>query len=195
MRVLIVDNHDSFVHNIAQYVGSLGVEPIVKKSTEIDLDYAKSLDPERIIISPGPCAPDDVRYFGVSTELIKVLGRSIDTLGICLGHQGIAYAFGARVVRAKRIMHGKTSKIYHDGKSIYKGIKNPIVAARYHSLIVEKETLPEELIVTAQTEEEEVMGIRHTFYPIEGLQFHPESIMTEQGMNIIENFLDNGVKV
>ncbi|MEM3267464.1 MAG: aminodeoxychorismate/anthranilate synthase component II [Conexivisphaerales archaeon] len=195
MRVLIVDNHDSFVHNIAQYVGSLGVEPIVKKSTEIDLDYAKSLDPERIIISPGPCAPDDVRYFGVSTELIKVLGRSIDTLGICLGHQGIAYAYGARVVRAKRIMHGKTSKIYHDGKSIYKGIKNPIVAARYHSLIVEKETLPEELIVTAQTEEEEVMGIRHTFYPIEGLQFHPESIMTEQGMNIIENFLDNGVKV
>ncbi|MEM0075500.1 MAG: aminodeoxychorismate/anthranilate synthase component II [Conexivisphaerales archaeon] len=195
MRVLIVDNHDSFVHNIAQYVGSLGVEPIVKKSTEIDLDYAKSLDPERIIISPGPCAPDDVRYFGVSTELIKVLGRSIDTLGICLGHQGIAYAFGARVVRAKRIMHGKTSKIYHDGKSIYKGIKNPIVAARYHSLIVEKETLPEELIVTAQTEEQEVMGIRHTFYPIEGLQFHPESIMTEQGMNIIENFLDNGVKV
>ncbi|MEM0287809.1 MAG: aminodeoxychorismate/anthranilate synthase component II [Nitrososphaerota archaeon] len=195
MRVLIVDNHDSFVHNIAQYVGSLGVEPIVKKSTEIDLDYAKSLDPERIIISPGPCAPDDVRYFGVSTELIKVLGRSIDTLGICLGHQGIAYAFGARVVRAKRIMHGKTSKIYHDGKSIYRGIKNPIVAARYHSLIVERETLPEELIVTAQTEEEEVMGIRHTFYPIEGLQFHPESIMTEQGMNIIENFLDNGVKV
>lgn len=195
LKVLIIDNHDSFVYNIEQYVGSLGAKPIVRKSTEVNLCYAKAINPDRIIVSPGPCSPSDRKYFGNSLEIISSLGKKLDTLGICLGHQGIAYAFGANIMRANKIMHGKVSKIYHDGKSIYNGVKNPFIAARYHSLIVDRDTLPECLIVTAKTEDGEIMGVRHTNYPIEGVQFHPESILTEVGIRIIKNFIDNGVKI
>lgn len=195
MKVLIIDNHDSFVYNIEQYVGSLGAKPFVKKSTEISLKYVENLMPDRIIISPGPCSPADKKYFGISLRIISSFGTTIDTLGICLGHQGIAYAFGARIIRSKNIMHGKASKIFHDGRSIYRSLENPIVAGRYHSLIVDGKTVPDELIVTSKTYENEIMGLRHKKYPIEGIQFHPESILTKNGITMIKNFIDRGVEI
>jgi len=195
VKVLIVDNYDSFVYNLAQYVGELGGEPIVRRSGEITLEEAIKINPERIILSPGPSHPANRKYFGICLELLSSLSKYIPTLGVCLGHQGIIYAFGGRIIRAKRIMHGKTSLIAHDGLSIFRGVKNPFRATRYHSLVGDESTLPQCLKVTARSlDDGEIMGVRHTVYPIEGIQFHPESILTSEGKKIIKNFLDLGVK-
>jgi len=195
VRVLIVDNYDSFVYNLAQYVGEIGGEPIVYRSSEITLEEAIKIDPDRIILSPGPSHPANRKYFGICLELLSSLSKHIPTLGVCLGHQGIIYAFGGRIIRAKRIMHGKTSLIAHDGLSIFRGVENPFRATRYHSLVGDEDTLPRCLKVTARSlEDGEIMGVRHMVYPIEGIQFHPESILTSEGKKIIKNFLDLGVR-
>jgi anthranilate synthase component 2 len=191
MKVLVIDNYDSFVYNLVQYIGELGAEPIVYRNDELTLKNALKLKPDRIVISPGPGTPEETRYFGVCPEILKHMSLRIPTLGVCLGHQGIVFTFGGRVARAKRIMHGKTSPVEHDGVGIFKGVKNPIRAARYHSLVVDRNALPKCLRVTAVAlDDGEVMGVRHITYPIEGVQFHPESIITEQGKEILKNFLD-----
>ena len=195
MRILIIDNYDSFVYNLAQYLGELGGEPIVYRNNAITIEKARELRPERIVISPGPGNPVEERYFGVSARIIMELGKNIPTLGVCLGHQGIGHVFGAKIRRAKTLKHGKTSMIDHDGKGIYSGIDVPFVATRYHSLAVDEERIPRDLEVTAKSQDDdEIMGLRHKDYPIEGLQYHPESILTDLGMKILRNFLDEGVK-
>jgi anthranilate synthase component 2 len=189
--VLVIDNYDSFVYNLVQYIGELGAETIVYRNDQVTLKQVKELKPDRIVISPGPGTPEDTRYFGVCTEILQHVSCEVPTLGVCLGHQGIIYAFGGKVVSAKRLMHGKTSKIKHDGKSIFKGVHNPFTATRYHSLAGEKYSIPSCLEITAESiDDGEVMGVRHTEYPIEGIQFHPESILCEDGKLIIKNFLD-----
>jgi len=194
LRVLIFDNYDSFVFNLAQYVGKLGAEPLVKRNDEITVDQAKKISPDRIIISPGPGHPADSRSFGICSEIISTLGREVPVLGVCLGNQGIGHAFGAKVGRASRVMHGKTSRIVHDGRGVLKGVGSPLQATRYHSLVIRKEGLPDSLRVTALAlDDAEIMGVRHKDYPIEGLQFHPESIMTPEGMKIVRNFVEDGV--
>jgi anthranilate synthase/aminodeoxychorismate synthase-like glutamine amidotransferase len=191
MSILVVDNYDSFVYILVQYVGELGANPVVYRNDEISLNRAMKLNPEKIIISPGPGTPEDVRYFGVCSDIIKQMSCKIPTLGVCLGHQGIISTFGGKVVRAKRLMHGKTSIIRHDGEAIYKGVKNPFEATRYHSLVGQKETIPACLKITAESlDDGEIMGVRHNEYPIEGIQFHPESILTKTGKIIMKNFLD-----
>ncbi|MEM1525095.1 MAG: aminodeoxychorismate/anthranilate synthase component II [Nitrososphaerales archaeon] len=191
MIVLIIDNYDSFVYNLAQYFGELGAKPIVYRNDQITLKKALKIKPNRIVISPGPGTPEEPRYFGICSQILRYMSLKIPTLGVCLGHQGIAYSFGGRIKRAKRVMHGKTSFIKHDGEGIFRGIKNPIRATRYHSLVVDKNSLPNCLKLTALAlDDSEVMGIRHKVYPIEGVQFHPESILTEQGKDILKNFLD-----
>jgi anthranilate synthase component 2 len=195
VRVLIIDNYDSFVYNIAQAVGSLGGEPIVRRNDELSLKQAKSLHAERIIISPGPGRPDEIKYFGVCRDILLKLSPSVPTLGICLGNQGIGQVFGGRISRASTIMHGKTSRIVHDGRGVLQDVKNPLTATRYHSLVIEKKSLPDSLKVTALSlEDAEIMGVRHRDYPIEGVQFHPESIMTPEGPKILRNFLEKGVQ-
>jgi len=192
---LIIDNYDSFVHNIAQYVGKLGCSPVVHRNDRITLREAEEVMPDRVVVSPGPGSPEDARSFGISLEMIKVMGRAIPTLGICLGHQGVVYAFGGRIVRAGRPMHGKTSLIKHDSKGIFRGIENPFEATRYHSLVSSREGFPfAELEITAESlDDGEIMGVRHRTYPIVGLQFHPESILTKPGLGILKNFLYEGV--
>jgi anthranilate synthase component 2 len=191
MSILVVDNYDSFVYILVQYVGELGANPVVYRNDEISLNRAMKLNPEKIIISPGPGTPEDVRYFGVCSDIIKQMSCKIPTLGVCLGHQGIISTFGGKVIRAKRLMHGKTSIIRHDGEAIYKGVKNPFEATRYHSLVGQKETIPACLKITAESlDDGEIMGVRHNEYPIEGIQFHPESILTKTGKIIMKNFLD-----
>jgi anthranilate synthase component 2 len=191
LKVLIIDNYDSFVYNLVQYIGELGAETIVYRNDQVTLKQVKELKPDKIVISPGPGTPEDTRYFGVCTEILQHVSREVPTLGVCLGHQGIIYAFGGKVVSAKRLMHGKTSKIKHDGKGIFKGVHNPFTATRYHSLAGEKYSIPSCLEITAESiDDGEVMGIRHTEYPIEGIQFHPESILCEDGKLIIKNFLE-----
>jgi len=191
LKVLIIDNYDSFVYNLAQYVGELGAEPLVYRNNQITLKKAVKLNPDRIIISPGPGSPSQPRYFGVCPQIIRHLSPKVPTLGVCLGHQGIIWVFGGKIVRAGRIMHGKASLIQHDGKGVFKGVENPLQAARYHSLVAEKASLPRCLTVTAfSLDDGEIMGVRHVEYPIEGLQFHPESILTHCGKQIIKNFLD-----
>ncbi len=193
MKVLVIDNYDSFVYNLVQYVGELGGNPIVYRNNEITLDQAKELQPERIIISPGPGTPEDIRYFGVCTEIIQQMSDEIPTLGVCLGHQGIISIFGGQIIRAKRLMHGKTSWISHTNKGIFEGIENPFEATRYHSLVGNRETIPSCLDITAVScDDGEVMGVRHVDFPIEGVQFHPESILTEHGKQVINNFLEEG---
>ncbi|MBC7130922.1 aminodeoxychorismate/anthranilate synthase component II [Candidatus Bathyarchaeota archaeon] len=190
MRVLVIDNYDSFVYNLVQYIGELGAEPIVYRNDELTIEKALELKPDRIVISPGPGTPEESRYFGVCTLILKRMSLETPTLGVCLGHQGIVHAFGGRIVRAKRLMHGKTSLVKHDGEGIFKGVKNPIHATRYHSLAVDSAAMPACLKVTAiSLDDGEVMGVRHLSYPIEGVQFHPESILTEDGKKILENFL------
>lgn len=184
-RVLIIDNIDSFVYNLYQYVGELGAEVTVKRNS-IPVEEVRALRPDRIIISPGPGVPEKA---GCSVDVIKELGSTTPILGVCLGHQSIGVAYGGVVRRAKTIMHGKTSVITHDGKAVYRGVENPLTATRYHSLVIDKDTLPEELLVTASSEDGTVMGVRHRRYPVEGVQFHPESILTTSGKKIIENFL------
>jgi len=191
MKVLVIDNYDSFVYNLAQYVGELGGKPIVYRNNEITLRKAMKLKPERIVISPGPGTPEDVRYFGVCSSILQHMSCDIPTLGVCLGHQGIIWTFGGKIIRAKRLMHGKTSLIRHDGKGVFEGVENPFVATRYHSLVGDRAAMPPCLHVTAESlDDGEVMGVRHVEYPIEGVQFHPESILTKVGKKFLKNFLD-----
>jgi anthranilate synthase component 2 len=195
MKVLIVDNYDSFVYNLAQYTGALGAEPHVLRNDQISLKEVKALAPDRVIISPGPGNPEDKKYFGVCDDILREVSPTVPTLGVCLGHQGIGVAFGGRVVPASRLMHGKISRIVHDGKGVLRGIENPLRATRYHSLAIDKTQLPDCLSITAiSMDDAEIMGVRHTEYPIEGVQFHPESIMTSEGMRILRNFLERGVE-
>ena len=185
--ILVIDNYDSFVYNLVQYLGELGQELVVYRNDKIDMDEVKVISPQRIVISPGPGRPEDA---GISNELIKALSVKVPILGVCLGHQCIGQVFGAEIVRSDRIMHGKTSMIHHNQKTIFKGLENPFEATRYHSLIVKRETLPECLEITAETEEKEIMGLKHKELPVWGVQFHPESILTKPGKKILANFLE-----
>ncbi|MBJ6361248.1 aminodeoxychorismate/anthranilate synthase component II [Paenibacillus sp. GCM10012307] len=184
--ILVIDNYDSFTYNLVQYLGEIGEEIIVKRNDEIDLDGIAQLAPDHILISPGPCTPNEA---GVSLALIDRFKGEIPILGVCLGHQAIGQAFGGDVIRAEKLMHGKTSPILHDGRTIFEGIPSPYTATRYHSLIVKRETLPDCLEISAETAEGEIMGLRHKEYLIEGVQFHPESIITEHGLTLLRNFL------
>ena len=195
MKVLIVDNFDSFVYNLAQYVGRLGAEPVVRRNDAVELKEVSRMNPDRIIISPGPGRPDEKRYFGVSLDILKNVSPRTPTLGVCLGHQGIAYAFGGAIAPAKHLMHGKTSIIKHDGTGLFKGVQNPLRATRYHSLVCKRERFPDCLEETATSiDDGEIMGLRHRTYPIYGVQFHPESILTSEGIKILRNFLDGNVE-
>ena len=190
MRVLVLDNYDSFVYNLVQYVGSHTRDVVVKRSDQIRLDEVRKLAPDRILISPGPGNPSDPRYFGIGLDVIRQLSKTTPTLGVCLGHQGIVHAFGGQIVHARRLRHGKTSPIRHDGKGIFNQVKNPFSATRYHSLVADEKSLPGDLEVTARSlDDHEIMGVRHRKFPIEGVQFHPESILTTVGPSIISNFL------
>jgi len=184
--ILVIDNYDSFTYNLVQYLGELGEEVTVFRNDEITTEEIGRLAPDHILISPGPCTPNEA---GVSLAVIDAFKGKIPILGVCLGHQAIAQAFGGDVVRADKLMHGKTSPIRHDGKTIFEGMPNPFVATRYHSLIAKRETLPDCLEISAETEDGEIMGLRHKHYAVEGVQFHPESIMTENGRRILQNFL------
>jgi len=184
--ILVVDNYDSFTYNLVQYLGELGQDLMVFRNDKITIEEIERLNPDGVVISPGAGVPAQA---GISKELVDHFASRLPIFGVCLGHQCIAEVFGAQIVRADKLMHGKTSLIYHDGKKIYKGLPNPFVATRYHSLIVKPESLPDSLEVAARTEEGEIMGIRHKEYPIEGLQFHPESILTEVGKRLLNNFL------
>ncbi len=191
MKVLVIDNYDSFVYNLVQYIGELGGEPVVYRNDQLTLKDAIRINPDKIVISPGPGTPIDERYFGVCSEILGSLSLKIPTLGVCLGHQGVISAFGGRIVRANTLMHGKTSLIKHDGLGIFKGIENPFRATRYHSLVGDRESIPPCLTITAESlDDGEIMGVRHVIYPVEGVQFHPESIMTSPGKRVIKNFLD-----
>ncbi len=190
MKVLIIDNFDSFVYNLAQYVGQLGAEPIVYRNNQVTVHEAEQLNPDRIILSPGPGRPDDRKYFGICLDIIKQLSPQVPTLGVCLGHQGIAYAFGGSIVPAKRLMHGKTSLIKHESDGLFNGVENPLRATRYHSLVCRRKSFPKCLQETATSMDDgEIMGLRHREYPIYGVQFHPESILTSEGLKIMINFL------
>ena len=184
--ILVIDNYDSFTYNLVQYLGELGAELVVYRNDKIDLEGIEKVKPERIIISPGPGYPSGS---GISEPVVRAFASKVPILGVCLGHQAIAEVFGALIVRADRLMHGKTSMIYHNGKDIFKGIKNPFEATRYHSLIVEKKSLPDCFLITAETDEKEIMGLKHKEYKLYGVQFHPESILTGEGKKILKNFL------
>ena len=184
--MLIIDNYDSFTYNLVQYFGELGADLVVKRNDQVTLDEVAEMHPDRICISPGPGTPLDA---GVSNDLILKFGPSTPILGVCLGHQCIGHVFGGEVVRADRIMHGKTSPIVHEGDGVFRSLPNPFEATRYHSLIVRRESLPPELEITAETAQREIMGLRHRRYPIQGVQFHPESIMTGVGKQLLLNFL------
>jgi anthranilate synthase/aminodeoxychorismate synthase-like glutamine amidotransferase len=184
--LLVIDNYDSFTYNLVQYFGELGAEPLVKRNDEITPDEISALKPERICISPGPCTPHEA---GISCEVIRRFGPATPLLGVCLGHQSIGHVYGGDVVRAGRLMHGKTSPIHHTGTGVFTGIPSPFEATRYHSLIVKRETFPASLEITAWTEEQEIMGLRHREFPIHGVQFHPESILTLEGKRLLQNFL------
>ena len=191
MKVLIIDNYDSFVYNLVQYIGELGGEPLVYRNDQLTLKQAMKLDVQRIVISPGPGTPEDPHYFGICSEILKEMSSKIPTLGVCLGNQGIISVFGGKIVRAGRLMHGKTSEIRHNGKGLFEGVKNPFTATRYHSLVGEKKSIPSCIEVIAEsTDDKEIMAVRHKTYPITGLQFHPESILCEDGKKIIKNFLE-----
>ena len=185
--ILMIDNYDSFTYNLVQYLEQLGAEVLVKRNDAISVEEIEALAPEAIFLSPGPCSPKEA---GVTVAVIRHFYQTIPIMGVCLGHQAIGYAFGAEVVRAGRVMHGKTSLILNDGRTIFAGLPSPLTAGRYHSLIVDRTSLPACLKITAETAEGEVMGLRHETYPVEGLQFHPESILTPQGKRIIRNFLN-----
>ena len=184
--ILVIDNYDSFVYNLAQYIGELGWQPVVYRNDGITLADIAELNPSHIVISPGPCTPLEA---GISNDVVCHFGGKIPILGVCLGHQCIGYAYGGKIVRAAVPTHGKTSIIRHDGKTVYQGLANPFPATRYHSLIIQAESLPSCLTVTAQTPEGEIMGVRHQDYVVEGVQFHPESILTEVGHDILSRFL------
>jgi anthranilate synthase/aminodeoxychorismate synthase-like glutamine amidotransferase len=184
--ILVIDNYDSFTYNLVQYMGEMKADLAVYRNDQITLDQIRELDPERILISPGPCSP---RESGLSNEVIRTFGTSRPVFGVCLGHQCIGHTFGGEVVVNYRMMHGKTSPIRHDGRDLFEGMPNPFAATRYHSLVIKRDTLPSCLEVTAETEEGEIMGVRHRELPIWGVQFHPESILTESGRILLANFL------
>jgi anthranilate synthase/aminodeoxychorismate synthase-like glutamine amidotransferase len=188
--VFVLDNYDSFTYNLVQYIGELGAEVVVRRNDQVTVDEIECMRPERIVLSPGPCTPHEA---GISIELIRHFAGKVPILGVCLGHQAIGEAFGGRVVRNSHIMHGKTSSIVHDSKTVFQGLPMPMTATRYHSLIVEEKNLPEELEVSAWTTEKDgkrtIMGLRHKKFPVEGVQFHPESVLTDAGKMLVENFL------
>ncbi|MFO1462376.1 MAG: aminodeoxychorismate/anthranilate synthase component II [bacterium] len=184
--LLMIDNYDSFTYNLVQYLGELGAEILVKRNDELKVAQIRELAPEAIVISPGPCTPNEA---GISLEVIDRLKGEFPILGVCLGHQAIGQAFGGKVIRAKNVMHGKTSEIHHDAKTLFAGLPNPFTATRYHSLLVERESLPASLEISAWTEAGEIMGLRHKEYFVEGVQFHPESILTRPGKELLNNFL------
>jgi anthranilate synthase component 2 len=191
MKVLVIDNYDSFVYNLVQYIGELGAETVVYRNDQANIQLLTELKPDRIVISPGPGTPEDDRYFGVCASILQNLSPNIPTLGVCLGHQGIIHAFGGRIIHAKKLMHGKTCTIKHDQKGIFTDVRNPFTATRYHSLAAERGSIPQCLQITAEAVDDgEIMGIRHRQYPIYGVQFHPESILCEDGKLIIKNFLE-----
>ncbi|MHA2957654.1 aminodeoxychorismate/anthranilate synthase component II [Priestia megaterium] len=185
--ILMIDNYDSFTFNLVQYLGELGHELLVKRNDEITLSEIEVLNPDFLMISPGPCSPNEA---GISLEAIEYFAGKIPVFGVCLGHQSIGQAFGGNVIRADKLMHGKTSEMHHDGRTIFKGLDNPFTATRYHSLIVEKSSLPDCFEISAWTAEDEIMAIRHKSLPIEGVQFHPESIMTSYGKEMLKNFIE-----
>jgi anthranilate synthase/aminodeoxychorismate synthase-like glutamine amidotransferase len=187
--MLVIDNYDSFTYNLVQYLGELQVELQVHRNDQITLDQIRDLKPDRIMISPGPCSP---REAGISNEIIRVFGPHLPLFGVCLGHQCIGHTFGAEVVVNYRMMHGKTSPICHNGRDLFAGMPNPFLATRYHSLVIRRDTIPDCLEITAETAEGEIMGVRHKTHPIWGVQFHPESILTENGRTILKNFLTLG---
>jgi anthranilate synthase/aminodeoxychorismate synthase-like glutamine amidotransferase len=188
--VFVLDNYDSFTYNLVQYLGELGAQVEVRRNDQVTVDEIAALRPERIVISPGPCTPQEA---GISIELIRHFAGKVPLLGVCLGHQAIGAAFGGNVVRAKNLMHGKTSQVEHDGRTIFQGVSSPMTATRYHSLIVAEDALPAELEVSAWTRDRDgtrvIMGLRHRKFPVEGVQFHPESVLTDAGKKLIENFL------
>lgn len=184
--VLVIDNYDSFTYNLVQYLGEQSAVMQIFRNDQITLDRIRELEPERILISPGPCSPNEA---GLSNDIIRTFGPTTPLLGVCLGHQCIGHAFGGEVIVNSRLMHGKTSPISHDGRGIFAGMPNPFTATRYHSLVVKRENLPDALEITAETKEGEIMGLRHKEFPVHGVQFHPESILTEEGRIMIRNFL------
>ena len=186
MKVLLIDNYDSFTYNLAQYLGELGHAPTVLRNDEVSLGDIESMRPDRIVISPGPGRPEDA---GVTVDVIRQFGRRTPVLGVCLGHQGIGYAFGGDVVRAPVLMHGKVSSVQHDGRGVFAGVSQPFVAGRYHSLIV-SDPPPEVLEISARTDEGVIMGLRHREWPVHGVQFHPESVLTGEGLKILRNFME-----
>ena len=186
--ILVIDNYDSFTYNLVQYLGEMGLDIEVVRNDELGVEDILKKKPDHILISPGPCSPKEA---GISVDTIKQLAGKIPILGVCLGHQSIGYAFGGDIIRAKQLMHGKTSMITHDGKGVFKGLPNPFRATRYHSLVIKKETLPDCLEVTATSEDGEIMGVRHKTLSIEGVQFHPESILTESGRQLLKNFVQS----
>ena len=187
--LLMIDNYDSFTYNLVQYLGELGADIEVYRNDKVTVDEIAELDPKRIVISPGPCTPNEA---GISVEVIRRFAGRVPLLGVCLGHQSLAFAFGGEIIRADRLMHGKTSLVKHDNQTVFKGLPNPFEATRYHSLIVNRETLPDDFEISAVTEEGEIMGLRHLPTGAEGVQFHPESILTKSGMDLLQNFLEPG---
>lgn len=187
--LLMIDNYDSFTYNLVQYLGELGADIEVYRNDKITMDEITELDPKRIVISPGPCTPNEA---GISVEVIRQFAGRVPLLGVCLGHQSLAFAFGGEIIRADRLMHGKTSLVEHDNQTIFGGLPNPFEATRYHSLIVNKDTLPDDFEISAETEKGEIMGLRHLPTGAEGVQFHPESILTKSGMDLLRNFLELG---
>jgi anthranilate synthase/aminodeoxychorismate synthase-like glutamine amidotransferase len=187
--ILVIDNYDSFVYNLARYVAELGLEPVVRRNDALTLDDIAALAPSHIIISPGPCTPNEA---GISLEVVRRFGPAVPVLGVCLGHQAIGQAYGAEIVRARRPMHGKTSQIHHTGESVFTGLPSPLTATRYHSLVIAPESLPPELRVIATADDGEIMGVAHREHPVVGVQFHPESVLTQYGYRMLDRFLTGG---
>ena len=186
--ILMIDNYDSFTYNLVQYMGELGADIRVERNDRISIDEIESLAPKKIVISPGPCTPAKA---GISVEVIKYFSGKVPVLGVCLGHQSVGAAFGGEIIKAGKLMHGKTSEVRHDGKTLFNGLPNPFTATRYHSLVLNRKTLPDCFEITAESDDNEIMGIRHKGLPVEGVQFHPESILTPNGKDLLKNFIEN----
>ncbi|MEK9629783.1 MAG: aminodeoxychorismate/anthranilate synthase component II [Nitrospinota bacterium] len=186
--ILMIDNYDSFTYNLVQYMGELGADMRVERNDRISISEIESLKPQKIVISPGPCTPSKA---GISVEVIKHFAGKVPLLGVCLGHQSVGAAFGGEIIKAGKLMHGKTSEVRHDGKTLFKDLPNPFTATRYHSLVLNRKTLPDCFEITAESDDNEIMGIRHKELPVEGVQFHPESILTPNGKDLLKNFIEN----
>jgi anthranilate synthase/aminodeoxychorismate synthase-like glutamine amidotransferase len=186
--ILMIDNYDSFTYNIVQYMGELGADMLVERNDQISIEEIEALNPKKIVISPGPCTPDKA---GVSVAVIKHFAGKVPLLGVCLGHQSVGAAFGGEIIKAGKLMHGKTSEVRHDGKTLFKDLPNPFTATRYHSLVLNRKALPDCFEISAESDDNEIMGIRHKELPVEGVQFHPESILTTHGKDLLKNFIEN----